>query len=839
MYFSKLTRDVMREAMREAQKRRHAVFSVEHILFAITKTLRGRVLIEGCGASVGVLREQLEGFFRAHMEVLPEGAKPEIVQTVNVNRLFDQVITNMTNAGRDSVNLGALFVAMMQDEDSYAVYYLRRQGVNFLDVQRYVEHRYHEDADQAEAFGGSSERRRRMSRPEGGEGPSAGGGSGEKKQSALEQYTTDLTALAKAGKLDPLVGRERELERTIEILCRRSKNNPLFVGDPGVGKTAMANGLALRIAAGAVPGKFASATVYSLDMGLVVAGTRYRGDFEQRLKQIVNELKEKKDTILFIDEIHTIVGAGATSGGALDAANILKPMLASGELRCMGSTTFEEYRNHFEKDKALSRRFVPVKIYEPTQDECLQILLGLQERYADYHQVSYPKNVLKTMVALTSRHVRERLLPDKAIDVMDETGAAVYLRTRGKEKPEPAAAAATTAARAEDAGGRHITFQDILNSDMDGRTTPTGVDPADAAPADAGKPASAKKGRGRKKDRPDVTVADVERVVARMAGIPTRSVSGSEKDRLARLEDELKARVFGQDEAIGLVVRAILRSRAGLGQPGRPAGSFLFYGPTGVGKTEVAKSLADVMGVEFLRYDMSEYMEKHSVSRLIGAPPGYVGFDQGGLLTDAVRKAPYCVVLLDEIEKAHPDIFNVLLQVMDDATLTDNSGHKTDFSTAIHIMTSDAGTVEKGAASVGNGTATKPTDAARRALKAVENLFTPEFRNRLDALIPFHSLTTDMMVHIVRKFLAQILHSLADRRVELEVGEEALAWLAEKGFDPAMGARPLRRLMRDEVEDRIAGALLFGSLQKGGKARLVVGAEGLELEIDSPETVNA
>ncbi len=827
MYFSKLTRDVIREAMREAQNRRHAVFTVEHILYAITKTLRGRVLIEGCGASVGVLREQLEGFFRTNLETIPEGAKPEIVQTVNVNRLFDQVITNMTNAGRDTVNLGALFVAMMQDEDSYAVYYLRRQGVNALDVQRYVEHRYHEDADEAQAFTGASERRRQAQRS--GAGKQGGEDApDDQKQSALEQYTTDLTALARAGKLDPLVGRDRELERAIEILCRRSKNNPLFVGDPGVGKTAMANGLALRIAAGTVPGKFANATIYSLDMGMVVAGTRYRGDFEQRLKHIVKELQEKTDTILFIDEIHTIVGAGATSGGALDAANILKPMLASGELRCMGSTTFEEYRNHFEKDKALSRRFVPVKIYEPTQDECLQILLGLQQRYADYHHVNYPKNVLRTMVALTTRHVRERLLPDKAIDVMDETGAAVYLRTRGREKPEPAAQPA------EDGSRRHLTFQDILNSSIDGEATPTGVTSGEAAADD--KPA-ARKSRARRKDRPDVTIADVERVVARMAGIPTRSVSGSEKDRLARLEDELKSRVFGQDEAIGLVVRAILRSRAGLGQPNRPAGSFLFYGPTGVGKTEVARSLADVMGVEFLRYDMSEYMEKHSVSRLIGAPPGYVGFDQGGLLTDAVRKAPYCVVLLDEIEKAHPDIFNVLLQVMDDATLTDNAGHKTDFSNAIIIMTSNAGTFEMSAASVGFGQARKPNDAARRALKAVENLFTPEFRNRLDALIPFHSLTTDMMIHIVRKFLAQILHNLADRRVELEVTDEVLAWLAEKGFDPAMGARPLRRLMRDEVEDRIAGALLFGSLQKGGRARLVVGKDGLELE--APEAVNA
>ncbi|MDO5536600.1 MAG: ATP-dependent Clp protease ATP-binding subunit ClpA [Desulfovibrionaceae bacterium] len=821
MYFSKLTRDVMREAMLESQKRRHAVFSVEHILFAITKMLRGRVLLEGCGASVGVLREQLEGFFRANIETVPEGTKPEIVQTVSVTRLFDQVISNMTAAGRDTVDLGALLVAMMQDDDSYAVYYLRRQGLTSLDVESYVSHRYHEDEDQESAASAAREARRRSrqsARRESEDGQEA------PRETALQQFTTDLTALAREGKLDPLVGRTAELERAIEILCRRSKNNPLFVGDPGVGKTAMANGLALRIASGDIPRKFADSTVYSLDLGMVVAGTRYRGDFEQRLKAIVKELKEQPGAILFIDEIHTIVGAGATSGGALDAANILKPMLAGGELRCMGSTTFEEYRNHFEKDKALSRRFVPVKIYEPTREECLKILLGLQQRYADFHQVAYPESVLKTMVELSARHVRERLLPDKAIDVMDEAGAAVYLRNAGRaEAPteQPAAQPSAEGAKSQ------LTVSDILNADLDGRPE---------TPAPEAEPAPAKGRRGRKprakaaKDsRPKVTVADVEFVVARMAGIPTRSVSGSEKDRLAKLETELKSRVFGQDEAITMVVRAILRSRAGLGQPNRPAGSFLFYGPTGVGKTEVAKSLADVMGVEFLRYDMSEYMEKHSVSRLIGAPPGYVGFDQGGLLTEAVRKAPYCVILLDEIEKAHPDIFNVLLQVMDDASLTDNTGHKTDFSNAIIIMTSNAGTFEMNAASMGFSQAKSTEDAARKARRAVENTFTPEFRNRLDALIPFHSLTRDMMVSIVNKFLSQILASLADRRVELELSGEAAGWLAEKGYDPAMGARPLRRLLRDEVEDKLAEALLFGSLQKGGRARLVLGEDGLVL----------
>ncbi len=819
MEFTTLTREVMREAMREAQKRRHAVFTVEHILFAMTKTMRGRVLIDGCGASVAMLCEQLESFFLSSLEVIPEGIKPEVVQTVNVSRLFERVINNMQAAGRVVVTLGDILVAIMQDEDNYATYYMRRQGVSALDVQRYVEHQYKREIE--------SESNTRRG-PEQGRGSSATEGeAGNQKPSALAQFTTDLTALAREGRLDPLIGRERELERTIEILCRRSKNNPLFVGDPGVGKTAMAHGLALRIASGNVPGKFASTTIYSLDLGMVVAGTRYRGDFEQRLKNIVKELSEKKDTILFIDEIHTIVGAGATSGGSLDAANILKPILASGELRCMGSTTFEEYRNHFEKDKALSRRFVPVKIYEPSQDECLQILLGLQQRYADYHHVNYSRSVLKSIVSLTDRHVRERLLPDKAIDVMDETGAAVYLRTMGRKKP-----AATQVPPASKNQTKPITLEHFL----DETTRPASSQPqaAQTSGEDAG---TQGKKNSRKKSCADVSVADVERVVARMAGIPARSMSGSEKDRLARLEAERKARVFGQDEAISMVVRAILRSRAGLSQCGRPAGSFLFYGPTGVGKTEVAKSLADVLSIEFLRFDMSEYMEKHSVSRLIGAPPGYVGFDQGGLLTDAVRKAPYCVILLDEIEKAHPDIFNILLQVMDDARLTDNSGNKTDFSNAIIIMTSNAGTFEMNAASVGFSQNRQTGDAARRALKAVESVFTPEFRNRLDGLIPFHSLSTDLMVHIVNKFLSEIRRSLVERRVELEITDEALSWLAKKGYDPSMGARPLRRLIRDEVEDKLASALLFGFLQKGGKARLSLGENGLCL--DEGQAVNA
>ncbi len=814
MNFSTTARYVLREALLEAQKRRHGVITVEHILYACTKIMRGRVLLEGCGASVPMLREQLEGFFRTCMEEVPEDTAHEIVQTVAVTRLFDRTIRAMESAGRDTVDLGSLLVGIMQDEDNHAYYYLQRQGVTLLEVERFVSHlaRREGRTERAKEEGRGENRPRRPRRrardeEEGGE---------EDEEKALDKYTTNLTEAARAGRLDPLVGRSQELDRTIEVLCRRRKNNPLFVGDPGVGKTALAEGLALRIVNGEVPEAFAETSVYALDLGMVLAGSRYRGDFEARLKAIVKELRQLRNTILFIDEIHTIIGAGATSGGAMDASNILKPILASGELRCMGSTTYEEFRNHFEKDRALARRFQRIDVREPSREDCLAILCGLQKRYADHHQVSYSKPVLKAMVDLSARHIRDRLLPDKAIDLMDEAGASVHLHAENLARDAASGAAERKTARKSEKKPA-FSLSDILDEPSVGIMTETRKSEEEEPKAKPGR-----------KPRPKVSMADVERIVARMAGIPVRTVSGSERDRLGRLEEELKQRVFGQDEAIELTVRAILRSRAGLGQSTRPAGSFLFYGPTGVGKTEVARSLADVLSVDFLRYDMSEYMEKHSVSRLIGAPPGYVGFDQGGLLTEAVRKSPYSVVLLDEIEKAHPDIFNILLQVMDDATLTDNTGRKTDFSNVILIMTSNAGTFEMNTVSVGFGQA-RPEDAAKKALKAVEALFAPEFRNRLDAMIPFRSLTSDMMLHIVDKFLAEIMASLADRHVKLRLSDAARRWLAVKGFDPRMGARPLRRLLRDQVEDRLARELLFGSLQKGGKACLDLKEDRLEL----------
>ena len=752
---SKNVQLVIRDALMEAHRRRHDLLTVEHVLFALTNSMKGRIILEGSGASVPVLREQLEEFFNKELETVSLAEKHEVAQTDSVQRVLERALAHIRSAGRDAVELGDLLISIMDEEESYAHFYLRKQGVERLDVLTFISHGFDEGAGSRGVEAGAE-----------------AGENGEAKPDPLAQYTVELTARAREGKIDPLVGRVAELDRAVEVLCRRRKNNPLFVGDPGVGKTALAEGLALRIVEGNIPDMFAKTKLYALDMGLLLAGTRYRGDFEGRLKAVVQRLKEEPDCILFIDEIHTIVGAGSTSGGSLDASNLLKPVLANGEIRCIGSTTYEEYRNHFEKDRALARRFQRIDLNEPTAEECLGILEGLEPHYAKYHHVRYSPAALKAMVELTTRHVRDRLLPDKAIDVLDETGAAVRL-------------------------GR-------------------GVTPA----AKAGK---------RSKDAPLVGVPDVERIVARMAGIPVRTVSGKERNKLATLEKDLKNLVFGQEKAIELTVRAILRARAGLGQEQRPAGAFLFYGPTGVGKTEVARSLAKLMGVEFLRYDMSEYMEKHSVSRLIGAPPGYVGFDQGGLMTEAVRKAPYSVVLLDEVEKAHPDIFNVLLQVMDYATLTDNTGRKTDFSHVILIMTSNAGAFEMSRPAMGFG-GTAPQGAAHKGLKAVENTFSPEFRNRLDALVPFSSLTEPMMLRIVDKFVAEIRTSLEHRGVTLTLSESARKWLARKGFDPAMGARPLRRLLRTELEDRLAHELLFGALKKGGTAKLGLKDDQLVLE---------
>jgi ATP-dependent Clp protease ATP-binding subunit ClpA len=585
-----------------------------------------------------------------------------------------------------------------------------------------------------------------------------GGGAGEaetkdgSKQSALEKYTVDLVARALAGKIDPLVGRDEELKRTLQVLARRKKNNPIFVGDPGVGKTAVAEGLALKIARGEVPEQFAEARIFALDMGSLLAGTKYRGDFEARLKGVISELKSIDGAILCIDEIHTIVGAGSTSGGSMDASNILKPVLASGELRCIGSTTYEEYKNHFEKDRALSRRFQKIDIVEPTVAESEKILMGLRPYYEEFHGVKYQPSAISAAVELSARHINDRFLPDKAIDVIDEAGAIFVLS-------------------------------------------------------------------GEKNRRKSVTRRDIEEVVARMARIPSARVSSSDRERLAGLEYELGSKVFGQKEAVEMLAQAIKRSRAGLGNAERPLGSFLLTGPTGVGKTELAKQLAQCLGVSFVRFDMSEYMEKHAVARLIGAPPGYVGFEQGGLLTDAIRKTPHCVLLLDEIEKAHMDMFSILLQVMDHATLTDNNGRKSDFRNVVLLMTSNAGAREMSGNAIGFKTG-ELEDRGLRGLGAIEKLFSPEFRNRLDAIIPFHSLTQDIMEKIVDKFMAELGVQLAAKNVTLDLSAEARSWLARKGFDPAFGARPLGRLIQKEVKDVLAEQILFGDLVNGGTVEI-------------------
>lgn len=735
-------RNILKDAFIEVNRRRHEWLTVEHLLFAATKNSQSVGLMESSGVNINQLRACLETYFQNEVDEAINFTKFEVPQTDAVQRVIERVVTFVRRSGRNQVEVPDVLVAILDEDNSYAQYFLRKLGMDRSSLIASI------------AQMGASKNSCGSCEDEDGD-----------KTDPLAKFTVDLTAKAAEGKLDPLVGREEELDRAVEVLCRRRKNNPLFVGEPGVGKTAMAEGLALRIAEGNVPERFRGTRVFSLDMGSALAGTRYRGDFEARLKSIVEAIGKIPNAILFIDEIHTLVGAGATTGGSMDASNLLKPALANGELRCIGSTTYEEFRNNFEKDRALARRFQRIDVREPDSANCIAILKGLEKHYSSHHNVKYGPAVLKAMVELTTRHVTDRMQPDKAIDVMDECGAAVRLR------------------------------------------------------ADSGGVAQ-------------VLMSDVERIVARMANIPPASVSTSERARLATLENDLKQLVFGQDEAIEKIVKAILRSRAGLSADKRPAGSFLFYGPTGVGKTEVARSLASIMGVEFHRFDMSEYMEQHTVSRLIGSPPGYVGFEQGGLLTEAVRKAPYSVVLLDEVEKAHPDIYNILLQVMDYGTLTDNTGRKTDFSNTILILTSNAGAFEMSKSSIGFGDA-KQLDASAKGLKAVERIFSPEFRNRLDALVPFRSLDESMMLNIVDKFISQIKKTLVGRKVELTLTDEAREWLAKEGFDPAMGARPMRRLLRAEVEDKLAAELLFGALKKGGKAKLGLKDNALDIQFEA------
>jgi ATP-dependent Clp protease ATP-binding subunit ClpA len=737
-------------AVREAKRRRHEYVGIEHILFAILHDANGVEILEGCGGSIENLKSKLEDFFRDKMEVIPEGDEYVLQQTIGFQRVIQRAVNHVRSAEKAEVAVSDILASIFMEKDSHAVYFLNQESITRLDVLNYISHELTPGPLDNDAGGFSKT------------DADTEADKKKKKPNPLEDYTIDMMAMAARGKLDPLIGREDELQRTMQVLCRRRKNNPVFVGDPGVGKTAMAEGLAQKIYHGSVPEMLKDMRIYSLDLGGMLAGSKFRGDFEQRLKGVINELQKRKNVILFIDEIHTIVGAGATSSGSMDASNILKPVLATGEIRCIGSTTYEEYKNHFEKDRALSRRFEKIELPEPSIDQSVQILKGLRSRYEEHHGIVYMDSALKVACKLSAKFLNDRFLPDKAIDVIDEAGA--FIRLTG--------------------GGR----------------------------------------------RKKISPVDIEKIVSKMARIPAVSVSTPDKAKLETLEGRLKSVVFGQDGAIKALVTAIKRQRAGLGHPERPVGSFLFTGPTGVGKTEVARQVAANLGIEFVRFDMSEYMEKHAVARLIGAPPGYIGFDQGGLLTDTIRKHPYSVLLLDEIEKAHQDLFNILLQVMDHATLTDNNGKKADFRNVIMMMTSNAGSREMSSATIGFGDPSK--DSTGRGKQAVEKYFSPEFRNRLDAIIGFNGLDPVIMELIVDKFMSEFSVQLAAKKVQLVYSDDARQWMAKKGFDPKYGARPLARVLQTEIKDILADEILFGRLAKGGKVSIGLADDKLTFKYD-------
>ncbi|GBC61670.1 ATP-dependent Clp protease ATP-binding subunit C lpA [Desulfonema ishimotonii] len=716
-------------AVREAKKRRHDHVCIEHILFAILHDENGVEVIENCGGNVENLKNALKNFFDERLESVPDGTEYVFQQTTGFQRVIQRAVNHARSAEKAEVDVGDILASIFLEKEAYAAYFLSQEGITRLDILNFISHQVPRESFDAETDPADRTEDKQ-----------------KKKVNPLKVFTVDLVQKAADGKLDPLIGRDAEVERTVQVLCRRRKNNPVFVGDPGVGKTALAEGLALRIHEGRVPDLLRDVRIYALDLGSLLAGTKFRGDFEKRLKGVISALKKKKDAILFIDEIHTIVGAGATSSGSMDASNIMKPFLSGGELRCIGSTTYEEYQNYLEKDRALSRRFEKIEVAEPSVADTYKILRGLKSYYEDHHDIIYTDPALKSAAELSAKYINDRFLPDKAIDVIDETGA--YIRLNG--------------------------------------------------------------GPNRKKIHP----ADIEKIVARIAKIPTQSVSTSDKARLEHLEDRLREVVFGQDDAIRSLSTAIKRSRAGLSTPGQPVGSFLFTGPTGVGKTEVARQIAGNLGIHFARFDMSEYMEKHAVARLIGAPPGYIGFDQGGMLTDDIRKHPHSVLLLDEIEKAHPDLFNILLQVLDYATLTDNNGKKADFRNVIVIMTSNAGAREMSSQTIGFGDPGK--DVKDKGAKAIERLFSPEFRNRLDGIITFNALTVLIMEKVVDKFIIELNTQLAGKKVSLALSDKARTWLAEKGHDPRYGARPLTRVIQTEIKDRLSDEILFGQLEKGG-----------------------
>ena len=763
--FSQGLERALHQALTFANERHHEYATLEHLLLALIDDTDASAVMRACNVDLPELKQTVLNYIDTELDNLVTGYDEDSKPTAGFQRVIQRAVIHVQSSGREEVSGANVLVAIFAERESHAAYFLQEQQMTRYDAVNYISHGI------AKRPGASESRTPRGAEEEqqgpGGEHQDDGGK--KKQQDALTAYCVNLNVKAKSGKIDPLIGRESEINRTIQVLCRRSKNNPLYVGDPGVGKTAIAEGLAKRIVEGDVPEVLAGATIFALDMGTLLAGTRYRGDFEERLKQVVKELEDYPGAVLFIDEIHTVIGAGATSGGAMDASNLLKPALSSGAIRCIGSTTYKEFRQFFEKDRALVRRFQKIDVNEPSVDDAIAIMKGLKPYYEDFHKVKFTNDAIKAAVELSARYINDRKLPDKAIDVIDETGASQMLLPENKRKKT-------------------------------------------------------------------ITIKEIEATIATMARIPPKTVSADDEKVLANLEQELKSVVYGQDTAISALASSIKLARAGLREPEKPIGCYLFSGPTGVGKTEVAKQLASSLGVELLRFDMSEYMERHTVSRLIGAPPGYVGFDQGGLLTDGVDQHPHCVLLLDEVEKAHPDLFNILLQVMDHGKLTDHNGKQIDFRNVILIMTTNAGAADAQRAAIGFGSSKREGDD----VEAINRLFTPEFRNRLDAIIPFGSLPVPVVHQVVQKFVMQLEAQLSERGVTFDLSPEAVSWLADKGYDERMGARPLGRVIQEHIKKPLADEVLFGKLKKGGTVRVTVekketGETGLKLETIADE----
>jgi len=739
--------NALNQAFKRAREQHHEFMTVEHLLLALLDNSSAAEILKACGANLNELRQDLITFLEETTPLLPPHEEQRETQpTLGFQRVLQRAVFHVQSSGKREVSGANVLVAIFSEQESQAVYFLKKQDISRLEVVNFISHGISRVRD--------DERLEHQADTEEDAEEATG-------QNPLQQFTSNLNELARNGKIDPLIGRRDEIERTIQVLCRRRKNNPLFVGEAGVGKTALAEGLAKKIVEGEVPEILADYTIYSLDLGALLAGTKYRGDFEKRLKAVLAQLKRQEHAILFIDEIHTIIGAGAASGGAMDASNLVKPVLASGDLKCIGSTTYQEYRGIFEKDRALARRFQKIDVPEPTVEECVQILEGLKSRFEEHHEVRYTHQALRTAAELSERYINDRHLPDKAIDVIDEAGANQRMQVPSKRKKT-------------------------------------------------------------------IGVKDIETIVAKIARIPPKTVSSDDMEVLRSLERDLKLVIYGQDEAVNSLSAAIKLSRSGLSNEQKPIGSFLFAGPTGVGKTEVTRQLARILGIELIRFDMSEYMERHTVSRLIGAPPGYVGFDQGGLLTEEITKHPHAVLLLDEIEKAHPDVFNLLLQVMDHGTLTDNNGRKADFRNVILVMTTNAGADQMNRASIGFSTQDHTSDA----MEIIKKSFTPEFRNRLDAIIQFKQLGPDTISQVVDKFLFELEGQLEDKGVTLEVDTEARTWLAINGYDPNMGARPMARLIQENIKKPLAEDLLFGKLANGGHIRITVRDDALHFELE-------